>query len=180
MFHVAVAMHQPEKVGNRKVPFSQENLEFVAAVLNRVNSDDYAAIYHGATEYGVDSVAEYFAMQTGVKQKQFPAYWFDPTKEKNLNRAAGIASRESMIRAISDATHNKTDEYGMLLVFHTQEDPRSDQGLKALIDFCAKYHPKIQVRTFRLPVVTTPKPETSVQIDTSPTSGIPDPFAVPQ
>jgi hypothetical protein len=181
IFHVAVVASQPKKVNNRKVPFPTENSEFIKNVLSRVDKGNYGSLSHGATDYGVDAIAESFAQFHGIKQRQFPAYWFDPTKEKNLNKAAGIASREAMIRNLSDLTYNKENTYGMLLVFHTQEDPRDDQGLKALLDFCAKYHPKIQVRTFQLPVVENPKVEDAPTLDLNPqpSSGIPDPFKVP-
>lgn len=181
-YHVAVVGSRPTKTGNRNDPFPRENAEFIHNVLSRVTPDDYASLSHGATNYGVDSVSEHFAMVNQIVQRQFRSYWFDPTKQGNVNKAAGIQSREAMIRDLSDSIHNKEDHYGMLLVFHTPEDPRSDEGLKALLDFCAKYHPKIQVRTFRLPVTVNPKPAptTNEVVDLSPTSGIPDPFAVPQ
>lgn len=181
LYHVAVVGSRPEKAGNRNAPFPMENASFIQSVLMRVPSANYASISHAATDYGVDNAAESFAMETGVRQRQFPSYWFDPTKEKNLNKAAGIQSREAMIRAISDATHNKEHNFGMLLVFHTQENPTEDQGLKTLLEFVTKYHPKIQVRTFRLPVTETVKPQSEQQvIDLNSGTVMPDPFALHQ
>lgn len=180
-YHVAVVGSRPLKNGNRNAEFPSANAEFVNEVLQRVADADYASILHTATEYGVDAVAENYAQAHSLKQRQFPAYWFDPTKEKNLNKSAGIASREAMIRKLKDLTYNKSDVYAMLIVFHTQESPTEDEGLKALLEFVAKYHPYVQVRCFRLPVHDIPKaePEQGI-IDLSASSGIPDPFAVPQ
>lgn len=180
-FHVAVVGSRPLKNGNRNAEFPNANADFINEVLYRVSKQDYASVLHTATDYGVDATAESFAQVNNIKQYQFPAYWFDPTKEKNLNKSAGIASREAMIRKLKDLTYNKSDVYAMLLVFHTQESPTEDDGLKALLEFVTKYHPYVQVRCFRLPVHDVPKaqPEQGV-IDLSASSGIPDPFAVPQ
>lgn len=183
-FHVAVVGSRPHKNGNRNVPFPHENTAFVNNVLARVPSEEYASISHGASDYGVDAIAEYFAMNEIIKQKQYRPYWFIPNSDpaKRIDKAALIKAREAMVRDLTDSVHNKTDEFAVLLVFHTQDDPRQDEGLKSLLEFVTKYHPKIQVRTFQLPVTHPKEPETTESdvIDLSPTSGIPDPFAVPQ
>lgn len=183
-FNVAVAFSRPVKNGNRKEPFPQANADFVLETLQRVRYDDYGYIAHTATDYGVDAMAESFAQKASLKQRQYPAYWFDVTKENKRDKAAGIKAKEQMVRDLTDSLYNKDDHYAMLLVFHTGEDPRSDEGLKSLLDFVAKYHPMIQVRTFRLPVTSNPKveeaPATEGMVDLSPTSGIPDPFMLPQ
>lgn len=183
-FHVAVVASRPHKNGNRNAPFPSENTDFVYNTLRRVSTEDYASLSHGASDYGIDAVAEYFAMSETIKQKQYRPYWFVPNSDpaKRIDKAALIKSRETMVRDLTDAVHNKTDEFATLLVFHTQDDPREDEGLKSLLDFVTKYHPNIQVRTFRLPVTHPKEPETTQEglVDLSPTSGIPDPFAVPQ
>lgn len=185
-FHVAVVASRPFKNGNRNAPFPTENAEFVQNVLSRVSSTDYVSLSHGASDYGVDLVAENSAMANSIKQKQFRPYWFTPNSDpaKRIDKAALIKAREAMVRDLSDSVHNKEDEQAVLLVFTTDEDVNTDEGLKSLLNFVTKYHPKIQVRIFRMPVTHPKEPETTDEntglVDLSPTSGIPDPFAVPQ
>lgn len=182
-FHVAVVGSRPHKNGNRNAPFPSENTAFIHDVLSRVKPEDYASLAHGKSNYGVDSIAEHFAMRNDVIQEQYRPYWFTPNSDpaKRIDKAALIKAREAMVRDLTDSVHNKDNEFAMLLVFHTQDDPRQDEGLKSLLEFVTKYHPKIQVRTFQLPVTHPKEPETSESdvIDLSPTSGIPDPFMAP-
>lgn len=180
-FHVAVVAARPLKgADNKYLPIPTENVDFVNSVLSLVEPGNYLSLNHGATDNTIDEVVDDYAYRNNIRVKQFPAYWFNPTKPNNMDKAAGLFRNEQMVRSLSNAIHN-TEDQAIVLMFHTTENPFDDGALKALNDFIAKRNAagkygNITVRTFRLPVTTAPSVNTeTVALNTAPAT-MPDPF----
>lgn len=160
--HVAVIGTPAEKgADNKYLPIPQENAEFIASVLNKAHPETYGALYHGAAS-GIDALVDDWAFNNHVRTKQFPAYWFDPTAEKNVNKSAGLSRTEAMLRELqnnttiydkeSKTTTAKPDVQGVVLIFTSRpvDDVRTTKHAK---EKCEKYG--LQYRVIELPVQAT-------------------------
>lgn len=152
-YHVAVAISRTAKEGNKYTEVPLENVEFIKSILRKVPGEDLT-LYH--TDNRWDSVVEDLAYEYHTRSKQFPAYWFDPTKDQNRDKAAGYRAAEAMIRAAKDACYNKPEDEPLLLIFTTG----TDDSTKHTQEYATKKG--LQIRVFELPVKT--------QIETSPTA----------
>lgn len=180
-FHVAVIGARPVKGSDGKyLPTPKENVEFVKKVLSLVDDGNYASLAHGAAENTIDDVVDDYGYEHNIRTKQFPAYWFNPTRPNNVDKAAGLFRNEQMVRWLSNAIYNTTDQ-AVLLLFHTTENPWDDGALKSISEFVTKRNEngkygKVTIRTFQLPVTVAPK-VSSIQLSlTDDTATMPDPF----
>lgn len=171
--HVVVVGSRLSKGSDNKfLPMPVENVNFIDSVLAKVAPEDYAYLYHGMAA-GVDTVVDTYAHTNAIWVKQFPAYWFDPTKDGNINKAAGLFRNEAMIRNAVDSVHNKEDEFITVLAFYDTETATEDRGVNHLTEYATKRG--LTVRSFQLPVKANTAPTTQVAVTTSNTV-MPDPF----
>lgn len=165
-YHVVVSGSRPEKDSqNKYLPMPKENVEFIKNTLALLPADDYAFIYHGAA-VGVDSVADDYAFENGIRLRQYPAYWFDPSKPNNVDKGAGFFRNERMLRDAKSAVWNKEDEVVVLLAFHSK--PLVDsRGTNHTVEMAKKIG-GITVRTYELPI------QANVEVkDAAPSSNVP-------
>lgn len=150
MYHVIVTGSRPVKVGNKFQPMPEDNIRFIRDTLSRLDSTQYAALYHGMAA-GVDTVVDDYAFNNRIRVRQFPAYWFDPTKEGNVDKRAGLFRNEAMIRAAVDATYNHPSDVVILLAFHNTKELKDSRGTAHAVTYANKKG--LDVRTFALPVL---------------------------
>lgn len=157
-FHVIVTGSRPTKNGNKFEAMPEENIKFINATLSRLQTGNYAGLYHGMAK-GVDTVVNDYAHNNHIRVHQFPAYWFDPTKEGNVDKRAGLFRNEQMVRAALDNAYNKTDEQVLLLAFYNTPNLSDSTGTAHCHDYAAKKG--IQTHSYQLPVLkSTPTPVT--------------------
>lgn len=149
-YHVIVAGSRPLKVRNKFQPMPEENINFITEVLKRLESSAYAGIYHG-TARGVDTVADDYAFRNHIRVHQFPAYWFDPTKEGNVDKRAGLFRNEQMIRAALDNAYGKEDETVVWLGFYNTPTLADSTGTAHCHDYAKKKG--ISTHAYQLPVL---------------------------
>lgn len=169
-FHLVVTGSRPEKGPDGKfLPMPQENVAFINKVLAAVKPEDVVAIYHGMAN-GVDAVADQYAFDNRIRVRQYPAYWFNPSKPDNMDKAAGFFRNERMVRDAKQNVYNKPEEQVVVLGFHNQ--PLADSKGTA---HCVGVAEKIGVtfRTFPLPVQLAQAAEaTTAGTTTDPFQGI--------
>ena len=175
LWHVAVVGPRPEKnAQGRYTAMPEANVEFINATLNRLKGG-YAELAHGATEAGTDKVVDDYAFENRVRVRQFPAYWFDPTKPNLRNNGAAFFRTEQMIRHLSDVIYDKNAENhkrpghdSVLVIFHYGEDPKASPETKHAIEFAQKKNLRVQL--FSLPVVSS---SSDTPLESSATGGNP-------
>lgn len=164
-YHVVVTGSRPEKGSDNKyLPLPKENREFIEKTLALLPAKDYVALYHGAAA-GVDQVADDYAFENGIRVKQFPAYWFNPTKPNNVDKGAGLFRNERMLRTAKDAVYGKdpNTEMVILLAFHSKPLAES-KGTNHCVTTAEKIG--LTVRTYELPVQAS-TPNTTASAETS-------------
>lgn len=151
-YHVVVTGSRPDKRGasNHFEPMPEENIEFITSVLKRLDTGSYAALYHGMAK-GVDTVVDDYAFRNNIRVRQFPAYWFDPTKERNYDKRAGLFRNEAMVRAAKDAVFNKPDETVVVLAFYNTPTIEESRGTNHCFTYAQKAG--LNVQSFQLPVL---------------------------
>lgn len=160
-YHVVVTGSRPAKKGgsNHFEPMPEENIKFIEETLKRLDSGSYAALYHGMAK-GVDTVVDDYAFRNNIRVRQFPAYWFDPTKDRNYDPRAGYFRNEHMVRAAKDAVYNKENEQVIVLAFYNT--PKIEDSLGT--NHCRTYAQKAGLSTYsyQLPVlINTSRTETT-------------------
>lgn len=165
-YHIIVTGSRPTKTGNRFDPMPQQNIDFINEVLGRLDAKSYVALYHGAAA-GVDTVVDDYAFRNGIRVKQFPAYWFDPTKADNVDRRAGLFRNEQMVRAaVNDATvydrESKTrslkpETFIFQLAFYNTNTLADSNGTNHCYEFAGKFD-VIQRHAYQMPVLRTVQP----------------------
>lgn len=166
-YHIVVTGSRPEKGPDGKfLPMPQENVNFIHKVLSAVKPEDYVAIYHGMAN-GVDAVADQFAFDNNIRVRQYPAYWFNPSKPNNFDKAAGFFRNDRMVRDAKQNVYQKDDEQVVVLGFHNK--PLADsKGTAHCVETATKIG--LTVRTFALPV------QTNAPATTAPAGATTDPF----
>ena len=162
-FHVIVAGSRPVKVGNKFQPMPEENINFITEILKRLETSAYAGIYHGMAK-GVDTVADDYAYRNHIRVHQFPAYWFDPTKEGNVDKRAGLFRNEQMIRAALDNAYGKEDEQVVWLGFYNTPNLTDSTGTAHCHDYAKKKG--ISVHAYQLPVLKSTQTQAPVNTTT--------------
>lgn len=151
-YHVVVTGSRPEKKGRTFEPMPEANIQFIESILKKLDAGSYAALYHGMAK-GVDTVVDDYAFRNNIRVRQFPAYWFDPTKEGNVDKRAGLFRNEQMIRAALDAVHNKPDEAVVVLGFYNTPNLTDSTGTAHCITFAQKKLPATSIHTYQMPVL---------------------------
>lgn len=151
-YHVIVTGSRPTKKGNHFEAMPEENIKFIESVLKKLDVNSYVALYHGMAK-GVDTVVDDYAFRNNIRVRQFPAYWFDPTKERNYDPRAGYFRNEHMVRAAKDAVYNKQDEQALLLAFHNTPTIQESRGTNHCFEFAKKTG--LQTYAYQLPVLKT-------------------------
>lgn len=160
-YHVIVTGSRPEKIGNsnRFQPMPEVNVEFIERTLAKLASSQYVALYHGMAA-GVDKVVDDYAHTNGIHVRQFPAYWFDPTKPDNVDKRAGLFRNEAMVRQALTNVHGKTNEHVVLLAFYNTPTLAESTGTAHCHDFALAQNKKpknadkqISVQSFQLPIL---------------------------
>lgn len=142
-YHVVVVGAHTEKVGGKYADAPEQNKDLIASTIAKVPADSLT-VYH-TTNSKHDSVTEQVCFDNHIKAFQFPAYWFDPTKEGNRDKSAGFRAMEAAIRTAKDSCYNKQDTVAILLAFG------KDTLTEHAVDFATKKG--LTVRTYNLPVV---------------------------
>lgn len=151
LYHVVVTGSRPEKGSDNKFkPMPKENVEFIRNFLDKIPAEGYAALYHGMAQ-GVDSVVDDYAFEKHIRVRQFPAYWFDPTKPNNSNKGAGLFRNEAMVRAAKDAVYNRPDHAVVLLAFYNTPALADSRGTHHCFSYAQQHG--LTVRSFQLPVL---------------------------
>lgn len=166
-YHVVVTGSRPEKgADNKFLPMPKENVEFIHKVLDALPKDGYVALYHGMAN-GVDAVVDDYAFTKGIRVRQYPAYWFNPSKPNNFDKAAGFFRNDRMIRDAKQNVWQKDDEQVVVLGFHNK--PLADsKGTAHAVETAKKIG--LTVRTYALPVQVTTESPTQSSTDEIPFS----------
>lgn len=151
-YHVVVAGSRPEKDGKKFLPLPTENIEFITKTLNLLPADSYVALYHGASGNGVDALVDEYARERKIKVHQYPAYWFNPSKPDNFDKAAGFFRIERMVRDAKQNVWEKPEESVVVLAFHNK--PLAESAMtNHVVDVAKKIG--LTYRTYELPVQTS-------------------------
>lgn len=149
-YHVVVTGSRPEKDPTTKkfLPMPEENVAFIRKVLDALPAGDYVALYHGMAN-GVDAVADQYAFDNRIRVRQYPAYWFNPSKPDNFDKAAGFFRNDRMIRDAKQNVWQKEDETVVVLGFHNKPLAES-RGTAHAVETANKLG--LTTRTYALPV----------------------------
>jgi hypothetical protein len=137
-YHTIVIAPTTAKHNNKYVPLNVEQLLAIDSVLARANSLDYEALYTPMSNMAEKHVDDY-AFENRIRIKQYPSYWFDPTKENNIAKDAGFRAVEHLMRDAKQAAYN-TEHIVVLLAFGDD----TDAHVKHAVEFANKQNTKAQ------------------------------------